>query len=67
MKRKLIKRNKQFMSKLLKGSNIGSIRGKFIFKHCSFNLWRSNKPHVPLKISYTIWKFRRNNVLHDLL
>lgn len=59
MKRKLIKRNKQFMSKLLKGKPVGCIRGKFVLKRCVFNIWRSNKPHSPLKFSYTIWKFRR--------
>lgn len=60
MKRKLTKRNKQFMSKLLKGKPVGSVGGKLIFKRCVLNLWRSGKPDLPLKFTYNIWKFKRN-------
>lgn len=63
MKRKLTKRNKQFMSKLLKGKPVGSIRGKYVFKRCVFQIWRSSKPCSPLQFSYTIWKFRRNKCI----
>lgn len=60
MKRKLIKRNKQFMSKLLKGKTISHGRGKYVFKRCVLNTFRCSKPYSPLKFNYTIWKFRRN-------
>lgn len=64
MKRKLIKKNKEFMSSRLKGCCVGYPNGKFVFVVLKFGVVRRNKPQKPLQLSKTCWFFEMD--LEDL-